>query len=603
MLAKKAVETFLRFPLPIISSFAATIFLICLSHECFADGKNQLMERLAMSSFLCMLLSISVSLFIERNTIKKGQQLAAFALTVVLAILYFLSLPSPIDGVSGVRFALLVIALHLLVSFAPFIVHSEMNGLWQYNKSLFIRILTGGIYSAVLFGGLALALLAVKNLFDVPVQDEYFFDLWLVVAGVFNTWFFLSGVPEKLSDLEHTTDYPKGLKVFTLNVLVPLITVYLVILYLYAGKILITSDWPVGWVAHMVIAFSIFGILSFLLIYPLRNDEATPWVKFYSGLFYYLLIPPILLLYVSIFKRINMYGVTVERYFVVVLAVWLSFIALYSILTSGKKIRTIPLSLCVIALLVSFGPWGAFAVSRNSQVSELTVLLESYGVLENGKVDTANTYEIKSQDYDRVISIIDYINTMHGAEPLQTFFHQDISAAIKQDSVDAASRRGRETVLLEMMNLTKVNSEDEKSYLNFGTKDEVMLNSDGYTFVKNFSRFSFYRDEDSKIDFLIESDTVHFVRSTTTGDISLSYRDFEPLVFDMKEFFSTLPRNENFEMNPAQLTIESENKDWQARIVFSSLDIVRENGKFELEDAAGVLMLNLEAESVSAGTP
>ena len=45
--------------------------------------------------------------------------------------------------------------------------------------------------------------------------------LWIVIAGVFETWFFLAGVPKNLEELDESDDYPKGLKIFTQYVLLP----------------------------------------------------------------------------------------------------------------------------------------------------------------------------------------------------------------------------------------------------------------------------------------------------------------------------------------------------------------------------------------------
>ena len=183
-----------------------------------------------MAFYLSMLLTISVSLFTERFVVKHWKKWLIWSTSIVLIALYFLTLPSVEDGVTGIRFVLLAIALHLLVAFAPFVMLREMNGLWQHNKTLFIRILIGGVYSGVLYAGLALAILAIDNLFEVRIHEKFYIDLWLIIAGIFNTWFFLTGVPENIPALERTTDYPKGLKIFTLYVLIPLITVYLVIL-------------------------------------------------------------------------------------------------------------------------------------------------------------------------------------------------------------------------------------------------------------------------------------------------------------------------------------------------------------------------------------
>jgi hypothetical protein len=73
----------------------------------------------------------------------------------------FFSLPQKVDEMTAMRFTLFAIGLHLLVAFVPFMVRDEMNGLWQFNKYIFIRILTSALYSGVLFIGLALALVAI----------------------------------------------------------------------------------------------------------------------------------------------------------------------------------------------------------------------------------------------------------------------------------------------------------------------------------------------------------------------------------------------------------------------------------------------------------
>ena len=88
------------------------------------------------------------------------------------------------------------------------------------------------------------------------------------------------------------------------------------------------------------------------------------------------MFPLIILLGFAIWKRVASYGITEQRYFVLALAFWLLYIALYFLLSKRKTIRLIPLSLCVLAFLVSFGPWGAAGVSLRVQRSRLQALLE-----------------------------------------------------------------------------------------------------------------------------------------------------------------------------------------------------------------------------------
>ncbi|MBK9320884.1 MAG: DUF4153 domain-containing protein [Bacteroidetes bacterium] len=114
----------------------------------------------------------------------------------------------------------------------------------------------------------------------------------------------------RFSRLEKENDYPNGLRIFTQFVLLPLVTIYLGILYVYELKILITMNWPRGWVSYLVIGFSTAGILALLLVWPLRNDDRYKWVKTFTRLFYIALLPLIALLFFSIYIRVKEYGIT-----------------------------------------------------------------------------------------------------------------------------------------------------------------------------------------------------------------------------------------------------------------------------------------------------
>src|SRR6185437_825577 len=160
--------------------------------------------------------------------------------------------------------------------------------------------------------------------------------------------------------------------VFTQYVLIPLASVYVVILLAYEVKILIQWSLPKGLVSNLILRYAVFGILSILLIYPLRNQEENKWIKTYARSFYFLLIPLLALLFLAVFTRILPYGITAPRYFLIVLAGWLLFITFYFLLSQKQNIKVIPVSLCILALLSVYGPQSAFSVSRYSQMHLLT---------------------------------------------------------------------------------------------------------------------------------------------------------------------------------------------------------------------------------------
>ena len=161
--------------------------------------------------------------------------------------------------------------------------------------------------------------------------------------------------------------YPKGLKAFTQFVLIPLVLIYLIILWAYETKILLTANLPKGWVSILILVFSVLGILAMLLVYPLRNKENHAWIKQLWKWYFRLIIPLIGLLYWAILYRINLYGFTVGRYYVLLLALWLTAITVYSIIKPNYHIKIIPISLAIVGFISLYGPQSAANISKVSQ--------------------------------------------------------------------------------------------------------------------------------------------------------------------------------------------------------------------------------------------
>lgn len=245
-----------------------------------------------------------------------------------------------------------------------------MSTFWQYNKTLFLRFLTAMLFSGVLFAGLSIALLSIDVLLEISINEERYVELFIFIGGIFNTWFFLAGIPS-MQTFDDQRDYPKGLKIFTQNILIPLVIIYLVILYVYAGKIILQWSWPEGWVANLILFFSIAGILALLLLHPIQDRVENRWIKRFSTGYFWALVPLVVLLMMAIYRRVWEYGITVERYFVIVLGFWLAGIVIYFLISKTRNIKAIPGSLCLLVFLISFGPWGAFTISEQSQINRL----------------------------------------------------------------------------------------------------------------------------------------------------------------------------------------------------------------------------------------
>lgn len=399
-------STLARFPLQVLIAVVASAIWCCLVDP----GKDNqvLADRLLRILIVCNLVftsSLAADLFSEINRYSLQKKWGLRLLTIAIGTALFFLLRPNLYLADVFRTGLLVFAFHLLVAFAPFLGRTNLNEFWQYNKSLFLRFLTSALYAFVLYAGLAVALLAIDGLFNVKIDWQVYMRLFAVVAAGFTTIFFLAGIPKDLPALDQEDSYPKGLKIFTQYVLIPLMTIYLVILLVYEVQIILKWELPKGLVSTLILGYAVFGILSLLLIYPIREKEGNGWIKLFSKFFYVMLLPLVVLLLLAVWKRVDSYGITESRYILTVLAVWLSFITGYFLISSKQNIKMIPLSLCLLALLATYGPQSAFSVSRYSQQLRLKKLTNA-----TNKKDLAERAEV-----------VDYLVDRHGLPSLQKF--------------------------------------------------------------------------------------------------------------------------------------------------------------------------------------
>ena len=115
-------------------------------------------------------------------------------------------------------------------------------------------------------------------------------------------------------------------------------------------------------------------------MHPLRERADSRWVNGYGRWWFVALLPSLGMLLVAIAKRVGQYGITEQRYFLLVLALWLTGLAIFYGVTASRNIKLIPMTLCAVALLTSMGPWSAYAISRKSQVGRFDHLLERNGM-------------------------------------------------------------------------------------------------------------------------------------------------------------------------------------------------------------------------------
>jgi hypothetical protein len=410
---ERASSTAARFPFVLLAAVvAAGAALVAVD-----DGENREVVRLVFTAALALPLLFACAATGERRRWSGALRVASAAgAVVVLVVLHLVARGWP-DHAIVTRYLHSAVAFHLLVAVLPFLGAGTLLGFWQFNRILFLRFLLASLYTAVLFGGLAVALLAIDNLFGVDIDGVTYLRLWVLLAFIFHPWFFLAGVPRDLEALDTLPTFPVGIKVFAQFVLIPLVSVYLLILSAYLVRVVVTRTWPSGWIGWLVSSVAAAGTLALLLVHPVRERPDARWVDAYGRWFYVGLLPSIGMLLMAIGLRLGQYGFTEPRYFLLVLALWLTAIALFYAATGSRNIRVIPATLAALALVTFLGPWSAYAVSRRSQADRLQAILVRHGVLSDGAVRAA-TAAVPPEDTREISAIVRYLVRTHGPESL-----------------------------------------------------------------------------------------------------------------------------------------------------------------------------------------
>ncbi|WP_288446470.1 DUF4153 domain-containing protein [uncultured Chryseobacterium sp.] len=381
----RANEVIFRYPMILVMALSASAGAICIAET----------ERSEISAYIkftiCSCLGISLMFALKMLSQRIGKELLLHISGIVFLSGFYLILPDKKSGFTEIYiYTIAVTALlsHLLVSFAPFLEKDRELRFWQYNKNLFINTFLTAVFTGVLTGGVELAILAVDQLFDLSFHSRVYRDTFFVLAILGSSFIFLLFNDKGLNNLEQDGKYPVILKFFTQFVLIPLLLIYAAILYLYSFKILIHWELPRGWVSYLVLAYSTVGILALLLVYPLKEENARSWVKIFSKAFYYTIVPLIVLLFTAVFTRILEYGYTEPRYFVLLLALWLLSIVVYSIFSRKSTIKFIPISLFLFGAFALIFPYlNAFSVANRSQKKQLMSILKQNQLISAGTIN------------------------------------------------------------------------------------------------------------------------------------------------------------------------------------------------------------------------
>lgn len=408
----------LRFPAVLVS---LTLSMVCVSilidENIMADD---ILGRLIISSVFTAFLGVAAVFFSERFNVNKMIQWIINVFALIAGVIYFFIFTSgDWPWTEFVYLAVICFTLFALFLFIPAYRKAADFGktVLVHFKSAFIALL----YALVIFAGLSIIYFSI-DLLLIDLNEEIIAHLANIVFLFFMPVYYLALLPKfNASDdairqkNEEAAKYPAVLAILVSYILVPLFAVFSGVLAAYIVKIVLTQVWPVGEIGPMVLGYSLSGYVLYILSLKLENK----FVFAFRKLFPFFLIPMVVLQLISCAIRINAYGVTEPRYYLVLIGIFSICGALYLIIFKAKNAAVIVLLAALFAVLSILPGIGAFSISRMSQTYRLENILKQNNMLD-GEVLIPGSQVSESGRSD-ISSIIDYMSQMKYLDGLEWF--------------------------------------------------------------------------------------------------------------------------------------------------------------------------------------
>lgn len=569
-----------RFPVTVILSTALTIFLIYLNEASLNENSREITVNISLILGLGVLLSFVINLVLENlNDKDKIKYVISYGLGTVILVLYYFFLLNNLDQGTIIRYSGTVLFL-VLVSLYIQRLRGNKNYEYYVMNIIYNSALTL-IYSFVLYFGIVAILFALDNLLDIRIRGELYYYTFLIVFLIFGVSLFLSKFPYRDKSYKNV-EYSNPLKILLTYIVIPLIIIYTFILYIYFGKILITRQWPKGLVSHLVLWYSAISVGVIFLITPVIEENKV--LKSFKSKFPKIILPILIMMFVSVGKRIGQYGVTENRYFVLVLGLWVFGIMLYFSIRKSKDNIIIPVTLSIIILNSVYGPLSSFQISKYSQNQRFENILEKNNMIVNGEIVPSEN--ISSEDKKEINNIITYFNKNHELKDIKVLPDKFKTSSLK-----------------DLMGFAYV------PYNPYGYNANIHIFYGSYNLnkpidIKGFDYYTLIRSWDNNP---IEVEELSVKYEDSSNILKISKEGKILVEQDIKEFVNEIhqkklsegDRSEKFVVQPEDLiyikSYNEGNDKVQLKFIFNNVNLSLDmDDNLELESLEFILLINIE---------
>ncbi len=380
-----------RFPIVLLFLLIATINAIVLNHEnnAFSGRTEFLMIFYPLSAAI---LSLALQLWSEEVRNKMVSiSVQVIAHVLLLGSSIWLTSTWPLDIVQGTALFTIVAVLILAVFMVSFFRSKTDLPLWNFTMHLLRGLALAFVVGIVLIAGLRLLIYSFMELFGWNINWRILSDIYFVCGILITPTVFLQFIPgkEKKHD-ENAQGLSKVMQGVVHFLFVPLLCAYILTLYAYAGKILLTWTLPCGWVSWLVSTMMLGMVTILILTYPSQFHEEKRFDHLLMRWLPIVALPLLVLMTIGIYRRISDYGITVMRLYLITFNLWCYAVCFYLIWKKGRRMNWIPASFGIVLFLVSVGPQSFANITLHQMKSDLKQIVSASNSKSNLAIPFTN---------------------------------------------------------------------------------------------------------------------------------------------------------------------------------------------------------------------
>jgi len=418
--SKNILETLKRFPLATLSTFIITLIIISIMELNYLKLPTDTYNVLVAKK-IAFVASLGIFLFPALRLLFPN--IIMSILGIVILSWYYRLLPLDINNTIIInRHLILMFAIFLMLFWTPFITIKISNkNIWEWTQHLILSFVSSLFFATLLYFGVALGLYLIEKLFHIDIPSIRYDQLAVIIYIIYGANLFLAQIPKYIILLQARV-YTTAEEIFTKYILSNLTIGYFLIIFTYSISVIASMNLPNRNLTLVSIIFTLLAITTYLFWTPLFKKENN---KFKTAIWLAILFQTIIL-GVEIYYRVEKYGFTENRYFLLLYTIWLFLMSLYFLFIKNASYKWLFVTATLLLIGSQFGKYSAINFSKEYQLKRLERLLKNRD--QNISIDAKKKiYSTIEYLYQR-----DKLNSLAKAIPNITKEYQDLNETLKK---------------------------------------------------------------------------------------------------------------------------------------------------------------------------